>query len=519
MKKPDIPANEAARLAALCGMAVLDTPAEERFDRITRIAAQHFAVPIALVSLIDTQRQWFKSRQGLAATETPRDISFCGHAILSEDVFYVPDALDDPRFADNPLVTGAPHVRFYAGAPLHAPGGARVGTLCIIDDQPRTFTADDLSVLRDLADCAETELDRTRIIEAAHEAHRFKQILDKTRDMIFMFDVSSLQFVYLNQGAVQSMGYTAEELLQLHPYDIKPQFPAPAFRLLIAPLLSGEQDILQFETLHRRKDGVDFPVEINLQLVREPESVGRFVAIVRDITERQRVDKMKREFISTVSHELRTPLTSIRGALGLVAGGATGVIPAQALALVNISNHNCERLVRLINDILDMEKIEFGKMQLDMRPIDPQGLIEEAIAANQAYAAQHQVTIAFEGEPSHAQIMGDSDRLLQVLTNLLSNAVKFTPSGSSVHVSMADAPGAVVLRVRDEGPGISEAFRSRIFQKFSQADSSDTRSKGGTGLGLSISKAIVEQHGGQIGFDSMPGQGSNFWVSLPATRP
>jgi len=516
MKKPDIPAHESARLAALCRLSILDTPAEERFDRITRIAQQHFQVPIALVSLIDTERQWFKSRQGLNAVETPRDISFCGHAILSDDILCIPNALADPRFEDNPLVTGAPNIRFYAGAPLHAPGGERVGTLCIIDGKPRTFTADDLNVLRDLADCVETELDRTRIVAAAHEAHRFKQILDKTRDMIFMFDVNSLQFVYLNQGAVQSMGYTSKELLQLHPYDINPQFPEPLFRLLIAPLLSGEQDILQFETLQQRKDGVDFPVEINLQLVREPDSVGRFVAIVRDITERQRIDKMKREFISTVSHELRTPLTSIRGALGLVAGGATGVIPAQALALVNIANNNCERLVRLTNDILDMEKIESGKMQFDLRPVDPQGLIEEAIAANQAFATQHQVTIALEGELPTMEIIGDRDRLLQVLTNLLSNASKFSPAGGTVRVSMTETPGALLFRVRDEGPGVPAEFQPRIFQKFSQADASDTRSKGGTGLGLSITKAIVEQHGGQIGFETGTGKGATFWVRLPA---
>ena len=515
MKKPEFPANEIARVAALCGLTVLDTPPEERFDRITRVARQHFRVPITLVSLIDSERQWFKSRQGLGATETPREISFCGHAILSKDILYIPNALADPRFADNPLVTGDPNIRFYAGAPLHAPGGERVGTLCIIDNQPRSLSADEFSVLRDLADCVEAELERTHIIEAAHEAHRFKQILDKARDMIFMFDADTLQFVYLNQGALQSMGYTREELLQLHPYDIKPQFPEPAFRQVIAPLLSGDQEVLQFETIHRRKDGSDFPVEIFLQLAHE-EDVHRFVAIVRDITERHRVDKMKREFISTVSHELRTPLTSIRGALGLVAGGATGVIPDKAQELVNIASNNCDRLVRLINDILDMEKIESGKMTFDLQQVDLRALLKEAIDANQVYAAQHQVTIVVEGELLPREVNGDRDRLMQVLTNLLSNAAKFTAPGGTVHISLADEPGKLVLRVRDEGLGIPEDFKARIFQQFSQADSSDTRGKGGTGLGLSITKAIVEHHGGKIGFESVAGQGTTFWVNLPA---
>lgn len=657
MKSPDTPANETPRIAALCGLAILDTPPEARFDRITRIAQRHFAVPITLVSLIDNERQWFKSSQGLDATETPRDVSFCGHAILSEDIFYIPDAFNDPRFADNPLVTGPPHVRFYAGAPLHAPGGERVGTLCIIDSQARTFSPTELAVLRDLADCIEAELARTSIIESAREAQRFKQMLDKARDMIYLFDADTLQFVYLNQGAIQSMGYTPEELLLLHPYDVKPHYPEPAFRQLIAPLLSGAQEALQFETVHRRKDGFDFPVEVYLQLVRD-QGVGRFVAIVRDITtrkqseaklnavtamhqaildsanfsviatdteglisvfsqgaqrmlgyteaemvgkhtpaiihapdevvaralvltlelgrpiepgfevfvaktraghadenewtymckngktlpvllsvtalfdasgklygylgigaditERKRMDKMKREFISTVSHELRTPLTSIRGALGLVAGGATGALPDKAKDLIHIANNNCDRLVRLINDMLDMEKIESGKMQFEMLPLDLQPLVEEAIAANQAYAAQHQAKIMIEGELPQAKIMGERDRLIQVLTNLLSNAAKFTAPGGTVHVSLSQTAGAVMLRVRDEGPGIPPEFQPHIFQKFSQADSSDTRSKGGSGLGLSITKAIVEHHGGQIGFDTVAGQGSTFWVCLPA---
>lgn len=656
MKKPEISENEIARVAALCGLSVLDTPHEERFDRITRIAQLHFQVPITLVSLIDSERQWFKSRQGLGANETPRDISFCGHAILSEDILYIPNALDDERFADNPLVTGAPNIRFYAGAPLHAKGGERVGTLCIIDDKPRTFTAHELTVLRDLADCVEAELDRTHIVKAASEAHRFQQILDKARDMIFMFDVDTLQFLYLNQGAVRSMGYTREEMLQLHPYDIKPQIPEAPFRQLIAPLLSGEKDVLQFETVHRRKDGLDFPVEIYLQLVRE-EGVGRFVAIVRDITERKRVeaelraitamhqailasanfsiiatdteglisvfnegaqrmlgytaeeivgkqspaifhvaeevvarakvlsvelgagitpgfevfvvkarqgqpdenewsyvrkdgsifpvllsvtalfddagkvygylgigaditerrrmDKMKREFISTVSHELRTPLTSIRGALGLVVGGATGAMPSKALELLNIATNNCDRLVRLINDILDMEKIESGKMNFNMQPVDLNALLQETIVANQAYAMQHQATIVLEGDLPQTRIIGDPDRLNQVLTNLLSNAVKFSPPNGVVHVSVRESSAGVTLSVRDAGPGIPEDFQARIFQKFSQADASDTRSKGGTGLGLSITKAIVEHHGGQIGFETNADQGATFYVVLP----
>ncbi|SEN19864.1 diguanylate cyclase with GAF sensor [Duganella sp. CF517] len=158
MQAPVTPSNEASRLTALRSMEILDTPAEERFDRLTRMAKRMFRVPIALVSIIDENRQWFKSNESLPASETPRSISFCGHAILGDDIFLIADALADPRFADNPLVTGAPHIRFYAGCPLRSAGGFKIGTLCIIDTEARGFDEEDAIALRDLAAMVEDEL-------------------------------------------------------------------------------------------------------------------------------------------------------------------------------------------------------------------------------------------------------------------------------------------------------------------------------------------------------------------------
>ena len=158
MKKPDIPANEQERLRSLQSLGILDTESEERFDRLTRMARRMFDVPIALVSLVDAERQWFKSHLGLEARETPRDISFCGHTILGDEIFVIEDARDDDRFADNPLVTGAPFIRFYAGAPLRDLRGHKLGTLCLIDTEPRRLAGDDLQGLRDLADMAQGEL-------------------------------------------------------------------------------------------------------------------------------------------------------------------------------------------------------------------------------------------------------------------------------------------------------------------------------------------------------------------------
>jgi len=247
----------------------------------------------------------------------------------------------------------------------------------------------------------------------------------------------------------------------------------------------------------------------------EGKVVG-FYSLANDITELKRIDRMKSEFVSTVSHELRTPLTSIRGSLGLISGGVAGQLPEAVKTLVGIAKSNCERLIRLINDILDIEKIESGKMTLDLQTVELKPLLEQAVAANEGYGAAKNVKLALLfDDDEQLQVRADSDRLTQVVTNLLSNAMKFSPNDGIVEIHVSRSVHQVRIEVRDRGPGIPEEFRKRIFQKFSQADSSDTRQKGGTGLGLNISRAIIERLGGSIGFDTRTGEGTTFFFELP----
>ena len=250
----------------------------------------------------------------------------------------------------------------------------------------------------------------------------------------------------------------------------------------------------------------------------EEDTVVGFFSLGTDISELKRIDRMKSEFVSTVSHELRTPLTSIRGSLGLISGGIAGVLPDKARGLVDIAKNNCERLIRLINDILDSEKIESGKMQFELRPVDLLPLLEQALADNQGFAAQHNVTLVLQAPRQPLRVNVDSDRLLQVMANLLSNAIKFSPEGGKVRVLLGWHAGRVRVEVGDDGPGIPDEFRKRIFQKFSQADSSDTRQKGGTGLGLNIVKAMLERMEGSIAFDSRVNVGTTFYFELPEWR-
>jgi signal transduction histidine kinase len=240
------------------------------------------------------------------------------------------------------------------------------------------------------------------------------------------------------------------------------------------------------------------------------------VSQIQDITARKEVDRIKSELIATISHELRTPLTAIRGSLGLVNGGAAGALPEKAAQLIEVAYRNSGRLTRIINDILDVEKLDSGKasLELSIQPLAP--LVEQAVEENRGYAQSHQVTFVVRRMFPDILVRVDPNRLLQVLANLLSNGAKFSPEAAAVEISMSRKGAHVRVSVTDHGPGIPLAFRKRIFQRFSQADGSDSRQKGGTGLGLTISKALIEQMGGTIGYESRPGIATAFFFDLPA---
>jgi signal transduction histidine kinase len=235
-----------------------------------------------------------------------------------------------------------------------------------------------------------------------------------------------------------------------------------------------------------------------------------------DVERLTELERLKRDFVSTVSHELRTPLTSVRGALGLLVGGKAGELPVRARELLQIAMTNTERLIRLINDILDVERMEAGEAALRREPLRLRAIVESTLTALEAFAREHSVTLAITSGPADAELIGDPDRLTQVLTNLISNAVKFSPAGAAVEVDLAPAEEGVMLRVRDHGPGIPAEFASRIFGRFQQAGGADQRRGGGTGLGLNIARGLVERHGGRIGYEAAEGGGTIFWVWLPA---
>ncbi len=242
------------------------------------------------------------------------------------------------------------------------------------------------------------------------------------------------------------------------------------------------------------------------------------LALVRDVSQLKEVDKLKDEFIATVSHELRTPLTAIRGSLGLLSGGVMGELAPPAQKLVKVSMTNVDRLTRLVNDILDLERIGSGQLPMSLKPTEFDATVLAAIEANQPFAREFEVSIEWQPGAPRAMLRTDADRIAQIFTNLLSNAVKFSPRGGAVVVKTRrrrDELGAHLrIEISDNGPGIPAEFQKRIFGKFTQADGSDTRTAQGTGLGLSIARALTEKLGGRIGFETGEA-GTTFWCEWP----
>lgn len=318
-------------------------------------------------------------------------------------------------------------------------------------------------------------------------------------------------------GLIKSWNAAAEQIFQWKANEvigtIAPMVPqeefAAAADLRRSILASGRAVHLQAVRL--RKDGT--PIEVSLSAAPMGSSSPHIVVLAADISERRAMERLKDEFVSVVSHELRTPLTSLRGSLGLLASGRVGSFPENAKKMLDIALRNTDRLVRLINDILDVERMQAGKIRFEFVSCLAPEIVQTAVENARSLAEQKEVTISCAVEPWLVQ--GDADRLVQTLTNLLGNAIKFAPPGTQISVRANRERENIKFSVEDQGRGVPQDKLQRIFERFEQVDASDAREKGGTGLGLAISKTIVEQHGGRIWVESEIGKGSTFYFTVP----
>ncbi|NYS60191.1 ATP-binding protein [Vreelandella salicampi] len=719
MQVPDTPDNEAQRLQALRDLHVLDTPAEQAFDRLAEFARELFDVPIALVSLVDEDRQWFKTHLGVDAQETPRDLSFCAHAVADNAPLVIHDALKDARVADHPQVESSPHIRFYAGIPLRPTDGLPVGTLCLLDYQPREFSARDLCLLESLAGQAEELLRQQKIsADLARTAKRYEALFSSSAVAKVRIDRAGT-IIAVNTATVDFLGYTKEQLIGqnvaiLTPPEIARDHDAYINRYLAGgspkvvgkgreveaqhkdghripvhlainaihddhgkvdeflgvltdltdiyathkrmhkeqsllkvlhqgitdyqALMSGERlwtflmealrtltdsdysligevlptdanSILKIHAItdlswneesrglmerlrrgdmmltnpntllgrvfahgevimtddlyhHRLRGGFPpghppinnylgvpifssgkligmFAIANSQQMLNQElldwlqpftDTCALLINLYRQMAEREHVmselaqardqaekaNRAKSDFLSSMSHELRTPLNSILGFAQILASGKRHPLNDKQLRQVNQIEKSGQHLLSLINEVLDLAKIEAGRLPLSIEPIHVQRVVQDACDALEANADAAGITLVRCNMPEEWRVSADYTRTKQVLLNLISNAIKYNRANGRVEISAQAQGNMLRLSITDTGPGVDLERQHELFEPFNRLDAENGTIEG-TGIGLAITRELVERMGGEIDVESSPNQGATFWFTLPTT--
>jgi len=529
-----LPDQEAKRLAALADYQVLDTLPEAAYDDITLLASRICGTPIALISLIDANRQWFKSRVGLGATETPREMAFCAHAILKpEDLFVVGDTLLDERFRDNPLVTADPSIRFYAGAPIVSDEGLALGTVCAIDRQPRKLDAGQLAALHSLARLASSLMERGKLARRVAE-----QTLQKTRadhQLLLAIALSSVDmqafvgmdraYRFANQAYLDYWGVPREaiegklvadvmstamyeevvrdrldEAMQGQPvfFDHKFDFPARGRRHMEVAYLPA-----------RDAGGNMTGVVVRAHDVTELRERGDVLAA--SVAQLEQKSLAQQRFIHILSHDLREPVNTMVNFSSLLEDEYAGVLPADGRDCLARVRGGGQRLKTLLDDLLELVRLDNVQWSPKLVPLDP--LLAEVQQDLASALGRAQARI--ESEPLPV-VLGERSLIGVLLQNLIANAVKFSRPGVAPHVlvSASAVPEGWEIRVRDNGIGMAENQLDKIFEMFRRLHS--RKQYDGSGLGLATCRRIAEMHGGRIWASSEEGKGSCFHVVLPA---
>ncbi|HEV8130590.1 MAG TPA: ATP-binding protein [Acidobacteriota bacterium] len=518
MKAPR-PAREAERLQVLSQYEILDTAPEKEFDELTSLAAKICQAPVALISLIDDNRQWFKSKVGVSVSETTRDVSFCAHAILQPETLIVPDTLKDERFADNPLVTDDPRIRFYAGVPLVAPEGHAVGTLCVIDRVPRELSTEQKEALRILSHYVMTQLElRRRSREFENLSAQLKNIFDNLDNVFFSLDVVNKKLLQISPACERIYGLPRQAFLDniwiwkevIHPEDV----------LAVDADLPG---LYAGKTMHNEyriilPDGnIRWVATTAKPCLDAAGKVARIDGIVSDISARKELEQLRDNLTHMIVHDLKIPLTGISGYLDLLKMAAADKLGGDESGYLEEARTSISVLLDMIMSLLDIGRLEAGHMQLNLSVCDLEDLAREALDKVISLKGKRGLTIETSAE--HLLISADPDVIVRVITNLVGNALKFTTEDGIVRVKLdKTGEGRVRLSVSDNGPGIPAQFHERIFEKFGQVSAGRTAPKYSTGLGLTFCKLAIEAHRGRIGLESQVGKGSTFWFELPESN-
>lgn len=492
----------------------------EQLRRALHLGATQLGLDIGIISEInntDYKIKAFIAPEEIALSNEQHFLlgnTYCDLTLKSNDVIAITH-MSTSKYKTHPCYALF-ELESYIGIALDI-AGQRCGTLSFSSSAVRQspFSDSDILFVRLLARWIAAVLERQQSSQILKTSElRLRGLFELSPMGIALTDYSSGRFIDVNQALLHTTGYSRDEFVALSNNQLTPQEYA-------------QQDKQHHDTLQKTgrfgpyekelicKNGSRYPVLLNGMVVHDNSRQRLIWTIIEDISERKRVERLQNEFISTVSHELRTPLTAIEGVTGLLMGGTVPEMPDKALRMLQIAHANCKRLGHLVNDLLDIEKLIAGKVDMHITSLALLPLLHEAIKTNQSYADKYAVTLILDKFPCDLWIKADGARLQQVFANLLSNAAKFSPHRGEVLISAQRQGSNVKIAVRDFGPGIDPAFYAHIFEKFSQADGSPTRQKGGTGLGLAISKELVKRMNGDIGFASTLGEGATFFINLP----
>ncbi|MBF59864.1 GAF domain-containing protein [Halomonas sp. FeN2] len=597
MHAPDTPHNETQRLAALHTLQVLDTPQDTAFERLTQLARDLFDVPIALVSLVDKERQWFKSHLGLDVCETNRAFSFCAHAIAHDAPLMIADTHKDERFADNPLVIDSPRIRFYAGYPLRPLDDMAIGTLCIIDQKPRQFSERDLKLLGSLAGQAEELLRlhklQLELTHTAHQMHKEQKLLKVLHQgitdypalmsgkQLWLFLMEALRELTdsdyaligevlptnttnaLKIHAITDLSWSEEsrhlmgrlrsgDMTLTNPKSLlgnvfaygevimtndvynhvkRGGFPPghpPLHNYLGVPIFSGERLIGMYAIANSKQplnqalldwlqpftDTCALLINLYSQMAEREQVMGDLAA-ARDQAET--ASRAKSEFLSSMSHELRTPLNAIIGFAQILTNSRREPLGDKQHRQVSQIERSGQHLLSLINEVLDLAKIEAGHMTLSIEPIILANVFNDACSTLEASAEAAGIRFRYTSPNDQWQVNADYTRTKQILLNLLSNAIKYNSTNGSIDITVAHLVDHVRISVTDTGPGIAPERQHELFEPFNRLDA-EGGSIEGSGIGLAITRELVERMNGEMGVDSQPGHGATFWFTLPTAN-
>src|SRR3989344_5302487 len=576
MQRAPIPENEKERLLSLHKLGLLDTKPEERFDRITRTATRIFNVPISTLTLVDSKREWFKSVCGIDQKEVNRAISFCGHALLANEVFVIPDTTKDKRFSDNPMVIGKPYIRFYAGVPIINADGERIGVFCIKDIKSRRFSKDNEEMLKNLAAWAELEINSRNLSLALTEERKTRAKLEnqalelenakiaarnvledldieksrveiaRAKEKAILMSIGDGIIATDEKGSITVINKVAEKLLDIKSEKVigkvfsevllledEKGVSIPLQKRPISMALAGTTTTTTTTAgsayYYARKDKTKFPVAIMVTPIILDEKIIGAIEVFRDITQEKEIDKAKSEFVSLASHQLKTPPTAIKLLTERMLSGKTGKLTEKQKEYLNDVYSENQRSIELVNALLNVSRIEMGAFTIQLSEKNICAVVQSVIYELKSAIDKKQLRLEEIHQQKNISLLIDEPLFRMVLSNLVINAVNYTAEGGTIHIECKEgnkgealggkllAENSFVVVVSDTGYGIPKNQQNKLFTKFFRADNAREKHTDGTGLGLYIVKSILDNSGGSIWFTSEENKGTTFYVVIPMT--